>query len=183
MMKEHYFINNNLRNGLGKFAKVVQFQMSNLNEFKAWLIANGAKIEKIKSRKEALEHAENLIKNGTYDYYRDEEHGTPFNELPEDAQESLYRYCHGSGKWSKWTPEYLIERNGWQEDEVIWFSLLMGNSGYTYQLILKDGDYVAREILGDDRKFYDIGDDIELPYSTDWKELSLMEFIKETEAC
>lgn len=181
-MKEQYFINNNqLGNGLGKFAKVVQFQMSNLDEFKKWLIVNGAKIEEIKYRKSALEHAENLIKNGTYDYYHDEENGTPFNELPEDAQAKLYGYCHGSGKWSKWTPERIIERNGWREDEVIWFSLLK-DSTYTYQLILKDGDYVAREILGDDRKFYDIGDDIKLPYSTDWEELSLEDFIKETEA-
>lgn len=171
-MYEQFFRNTQCpENGLGNFAKVVQFSLKNLDEFRNWLKDNGAVIDHEKSIKEDREHAQKLIDNGTYTYRvpRQGEKGIPFEELPENIRNEMG--WHGQGKeWVKWTVEDIIRSDGWEKDEVYWFSLDMGN-GYCYQLILKDGSYVCREFNGDRHEFYTLSyfnNMPLLPYNSDW---------------
>ena len=79
-----------------------------------------------------------------------------------------------SRKWSKWTPEKILERDGWEEGEVYWFSISKDNT-YTYQLILREGDWIAfcpafiNSFEG--RLFMNVEKDIDLPFKSEWKEI------------
>ena len=158
-------------NNCGPYVKVVQFQMKNLNDFRKWIVDNNGVIDREKSREESYKHNQHLIDIGNYDYFNDEENGTPFDELPKKDQEKLYGYCRGHGKWSKWTAEKLLERDGWEKDEVYWFSLQKDNT-YDYQLILREGDFVCREAYEPNhRPFYTIGSECRFEHSSEWKEI------------
>ena len=160
-------------------AFVTEFHLKEKDKLKKFIELCGSycifeKIESEKTREESYKHAQHLIDIGNYDYFNDEENGTPFNELPEKDQEKLYTYCRGNGKWSKWTAEKLLERNGWYKDEVYWLSLTKDNT-YTYQLILKEGDFVYFAPLNSEYKFGNtikIDGKIALPYMSDWVEVS-----------
>ena len=101
-----------------------------LNEFRNWLKSNGAVIDSEKSREEAIKHAQWLLDNKKYDWYYDEK------------GEAEDPYTHR--KITYYTVEKILEKNGWEPNEVYWFSLDCGNE-YCYQLILKEGDWVLKE--------------------------------------
>lgn len=154
-----------------------QFHLNELEETQKLIKTLGTnyayqKIDTEKSREHALEYAKWLIDSGNMDYYVDSE-GTPFEELPEEVQNKIGYYGEGK-KWSKWTPELILERDGWEEDEVYWFSISKDNT-YTYQLILKEGDWIAfcPAFMNryDDRLFMNVEKDIDLPFKSEWKEI------------
>lgn len=152
---------------LDKKEKLIEF-INNLNKY-----CNYEKIEKAITREEALKHAQYLIDQEIY-YYGEDDEGTPFNELPKKVQEKIGERCGWGRKWTKFTPESVIARDGWEEDEVFWVSLTKDGT-YTYQLILKDGDYVSF-IPTDERKFWPapyFDGKIWLPNSSDWVEIKV----------
>jgi hypothetical protein len=173
-MLERYFTNtNHPYNGCGSSAVTVQFHMKDLDEIRKWIISKGGKIDVEKSYEEELKHYQHLIDIGNYSYYCDDKNGIPFNELPLEAQEKIGpgRWDRRDSKWSKWTPEKLLEQRGWEEGEVYWFSLHKDNT-YTYQLILKEGDWICREYYEPNgRYFYNVDYDCTLPYNSEWKEI------------
>lgn len=148
MLNEIYFkaTDEYTQNTFGTKARIVQFHMKDLDDFRIWLekVCNCV-IESEKSREKQLEYYRSLIEKGTYSYYHDEDHGTPFSELPEEAQNKIgYNHNNTYSKWSKWTPEKLVEYNGWHDGEIYWFSILDSRTDRTYQLILKEGDWVTK---------------------------------------
>lgn len=152
-----------------------QFHLDKLEETRSIIEKLGSlhafqKIESEKSREESLKDAQYLIDIGNYDYYHDEENGVLFDKLPKKDREKLYSYCRGSGKWSKWTAEKILEHNGWQKDEVYWFTISKDNT-YNYQLILKDGDWICycpKISLEDKNFFFNVGTESFPPYKDDW---------------
>lgn len=163
--------------GMWKGAEAIcwQFHLDKLEETRSIIEKLGSlhafqKIESEKSREESLKYAQHLIDIGNYDYYHDEENGVPFDKHPKEAKEKLLQHSRGYGKWSKWTAEMILERNGWQKDEVYWFSITKDNT-YTYQLILKDGDWICycpKISLEDKDFFFNVGETPSPPYSDDW---------------
>ncbi len=162
-------------------AFVIEFHLKEKDKLKKFIELCGSyctfdKIESEKTREECLKHAQWLIDRGNYTYYHDEENGTPFDELPSEEQEKvgLGYWESKRSKWSKWTPEKILEQNGWEEDEIYWLSLAKDNT-YTYQLILKEGDFVYFAPLRPEYKFGNtikIDGKIALPYMSDWVEVS-----------
>ena len=131
------------------------------------------KIDSEKSIEDDRKQARRLIDEGSYGWCLDPENGTLYEELSEKEQEELG--WHGSGrKWSKWTVEKLLQKWGWEDDEVYWFSIGKGN-GFCYQLILKDGDWICccPAISNRYNVFINVGQDCKLPYSSDWEEREL----------
>lgn len=129
----------------GNTAILFKFNLKDIDKFRKVLKQLGAKvsynqIDSEKSRASALKNAQKLIDSGSISYYLDTENGIPFSELPEKAQMKLKNY--GWSKWSKWTAEKWIAKDGWEPDEVYWFSITKNNT-YTYQLILKEDDWVS----------------------------------------
>lgn len=108
-----------------------QFHLKEIDEFRKWLIENGAVIDSEKSREEAEKHAQWLLDNGKYDWYYDDK-GTATDPYNPNRKISYY------------TVEKILERSGWEPHEVYWFSIDCGNE-YCYQLILKEGDWVIKE--------------------------------------
>ena len=164
----------------GERAICWQFHLSELEETQKLIKALGTNyiyqnIDSEKSRKDALEHAKWLIVSGNYTYYHDEENGTPFKDFPEEIQNKIGYYGYDyTRKWSKWTPELILERDGWEEDEVYWFSITKDDT-YTYQLILREGDWIAfcPTFIShyDGRLFMNVEKDIDLPFKSEWKEI------------
>ena len=173
-LNERFFTNTqHPNNGCGPFARAVQFHMEDLEEVRKWIQDNDGRIDSERSRKEMYEHAQWLIAQGNHDYYVDEENGIPFCKLPKSVQERLWDHGGAHRKWSKWTPEKILEDRGWEPDEVYWFSISK-DSTYTYQLILKEGDWICRESYEPNRQpFYNVGSECHLPYSSDWEELKV----------
>lgn len=122
-----------------------QFHLKDLDDFRKWLKSKGAEIDSEKSREEAIEHAKWLLEEGHYDYFVDEQHGTPYSELSQEAQRKIGYSASSSTKWSPWTVDLLLQKDGWEPDEVYWFSIDRGDGEYCYQLILKEGDWVIKE--------------------------------------
>ena len=182
-MEKKFFKNTEIYNGCGPKGIAIPFSLENLNVARAFIIAFGGKIDSEKSRADAYKHAQWLIDQGSYTYYHDEQNGTPFNELPPEEQEKvgLGRWESERSKWSKWTPERILERDGWYEGEVYWFSIQKDNT-YTYQLILKEGDWIFREFFGSDpyrfQKVEAVDGKSMLPYCNDWEEITQEEFEK-----
>ena len=163
----------------GERAVCWQFHLNEFEETQKLIKALGTnyayqKIETEKSRKDALEHAKWLIENGNYKWYSDPENGTLWEDLPEEDRGWIGR--NGSArKWSKWTPELILKQSGWEEDEVYWFSISK-NDIYTYQLILREGDWIAFCPVFinhyDGRLFINVQKDIDLPFKSEWKEIT-----------
>ena len=176
MPKERYFKNNEFPyNGFGKCAKVVQFHLAELDEFRQWLQENGAHIDSEKSIEDCRKHAQWLLDTGRYDWHIAEPNdltATLYENLPKEDQYKIgYSGCNC--RWSKWTVDEILAKDGWEPNEVYWFSLHKDDT-YCYQLILKEGSYVCREYYGDDHKFYTlsvIDGDVKLPDWSSWVEI------------
>lgn len=161
----------------GERAICWQFHLNELEETQKLIKALGTNyayqnIDSEKSREHDFDHAKQLIDLGNYTYYHDEENGIPYKDLPEEIKLKI-GYESDSSKWSKWTPEKILERNGWEEDEVYWFSISKDDT-YTYQLILREGDWIAfcPTFIShyDGRLFMNVEKDIDLPFKSEWKE-------------
>lgn len=181
-MEQKFFKNTNFYNGCGPKGIAIKFTLQSLNVARAFIKGCGGVIDSEKSRADAYKHAQWLIDNGNYTYYIDCENGTPFEDLPKKEQEKIHApQWGGKGKWTKWTPERILERDGWYEGEVYWFSIQKDDT-YTYQLILKEGDWIFRELLTSDpvkfRKAEDIDGNPAIPYMSDWEEVSEEDFDK-----
>lgn len=182
-MEKKFFNNTNFYNGCGPSGVAIKFSLQSLEVARAFIKAFGGVIDSEKSREESYKHAQWLIEQGNYTYYHDEKNGTPYDKLPKKEQDKIRAPSWGDqGKWSKWTPELILERDGWYEGEVYWFSIQKDNT-YTYQLILKEGDWIFRELLTSDpvkfRKAEDIDGNPAIPYMGDWEEISEEEFKKQ----
>lgn len=181
-MEKKYFKNTNYFNGCGPKGIAMKFSLQGLEVARAFIKAYGGKIDSEKSRADAYKHAQWLIEQGSYTYYHDEENGTPYDKLPAEEQNKIRAPRWGDqGKWSKWTPELILERDGWYEGEVYWFSIQKDDT-YTYQLILKEGDWIFRELFTSDpvkfRKAADVDGNPAIPYMEDWEEVSEEDFDK-----
>lgn len=155
-----------------------QFHLNKLEDTRDKIIKLGEyccfeKISSERSREGELKHAQWLIDTGVYDYYNDPENGTPFEDLSEEGKAKVGDDWNShTKKWSKWTPEKIIARDGWYEDEVYWFSITK-DADYTYQLILKDGDWIAYcpGLKNTYNVFLNCGKECRLPNFSDWKEI------------
>lgn len=182
-MEKKFFNNTNFYNGCGPSGVAIKFSLQSLEVARAFIKAFGGVIDSEKSREESYKHAQWLIEQGNYTYYHDEENGTPYDKLPAKERDKIYAPRWGDpGKWSKWTPELILQRDGWYDDEVYWFSIQKDDT-YTYQLILKEGDWIFRELLTSDpvkfRKAEDVDGNPAIPYMSDWEEISEEEFKKQ----
>ena len=176
-----FYKNTDPTNGVGLFIIATKFSLDNLDEARHFIEFCGGEIEKEKSRKNALERFQHLIEDGTYTYFVDSSNGVPYSELPEEEQKKINHRQPESHKWSRWTPEKLVERDGWEEDEVYWFSL-KNDFDYTYQVILKEGSIIYKPYFGRDKKIW-VSEEIEglptpFPFADDWAEISKEEFEK-----
>ena len=164
----------------GERAVCWQFHLNELEETQKLIKALGARhayqeIDSEKSYEQDLEHAKWLMEQGSsYDYYHDEENGIPFEKLPIEAQDKIGYHWGSYYKWSKWTPERIVASHGWEEDEVYWFSITKDDT-YTYQLILKEGDWIAYcpvfKDVYEGRIFMNVDSNISLPFKSEWKEV------------
>lgn len=90
-----------------------------------------------------------------------------YRELEKHRAEELYK------KNPSWAlvhdPEKYLENEGWEKDEILWVSL-EANNIYAYQLILKEGDWVAFGHFwdGEGYRFYNVGQNCFLPNNEDW---------------
>lgn len=137
------------------------------------------KMEHILTLKNPLKTAENMhngfLDTGRYDWHIAEPNdltATLYENLPEEDQ---YKIGHSgcNRRWSKWTVDEILAKDGWEPNEVYWFSLHKDDT-YCYQLILKEGSYVCREYYGNDHKFYTlsvIDGDVKLPDWSSWVEI------------
>lgn len=121
-----------------------------------------------------------MLLDNKYLTYHIDPNGTPFSELSEEDQTEI-GYSGSASKWSKWTVDEILRRNGWYDDDLVWFSLEKDNT-YTYQIILQDGMwlYFAPFLSHDNEPFGYVKDNgIEnaapLPYMYDWAEVKFSE--------
>ena len=103
---------------------VVFNRMSDVSKIRNFINEIGQEIEHEYSREDAIKFCKKLLADGTY------------NSLPG---------VDNNGQPLKvWTIDELLEQLGWQDNEVYWFSILSPRVGYSYQLILKPGDIIAK---------------------------------------
>ena len=148
-----------------------------INFFNTFVSYN--KIESKITRAEAEKHAKWLIDSKNYTYHLDP-NGTPFDELSEEDKMGI-GYSSSGSRWSKWTVDEILRKNGWYDDDLVWFSLEKDNT-YTYQIILQDGMwlYFAPFLSHDNEPFgyvknTGIEDAAPLPYMYDWAEVKFLE--------
>lgn len=124
-----------------------KFEMEHLDEIREYMkqltsLCNYNTIDSEKSRQDRYESWKKRIEEGKGEcaltWYSDPD-GVPYSEVPESEREDWMSQCYTN--FSRWTPEHGLESEGWEPDEVYWFSISK-NDTYTYQLILKEGDWV-----------------------------------------
>lgn len=103
---------------------IVFNDMNDVNKVRNFINELGQEIEHEYSREDAIKFCKKLLADGTYN----SQPGTDRDGNPLKV----------------WTVEDLLEQLGWQDDEVYWFSILSPRVGYSYQLILKPGDIIAK---------------------------------------
>lgn len=171
----------------GTQAYCFKFTMDELEDVRKKIILLSAQcayqnIDSEKSREEQLKHAQWLIDNKSYTFHvceawQNYKDAKPYKDWPEELKNGrdlpYNNYVSQDTLWAPWTAEDLIASCGWEEDEVYWFAITKDGT-YTYQLILKEGDWIAfcprvGKMYGN-QYFMNIGKDFGLPYKSGWKE-------------
>ena len=166
----------------GAIALCWQFHLDKVEETRDIInrLADGAGYVKTqhiceeKSREGERERFQKLIDNGTYTWGVDPD-GITEEEVEKIDPNFSPGWGYSGNRWTKWTADLLLKKNGWEDDEVYWFSIEKGN-GLCYQLILKDGDWICycprlEDVLN---VFLNVGEDpSRLPYSSDWEEIEI----------
>ena len=127
-----------------------------------------------KSREDEKKRFQKLIDDGVYGWAVDDD-GLTEEEVKKIDPDFSPGWGYSGNRWTKWTADLLLKKNGWDDGEVYWFSIDKDN-GLCYQLILRDGDWICfcPRLENVVNVFFNVGEDpSSLPYSSDWEEFEI----------